>query len=38
MDDKTRSCGLVDLAEPAMAPVAATESAVRGLLNVIRRK
>jgi membrane protein required for beta-lactamase induction len=29
---------LVDLAESAMAPVAATESAVRGVLNVIRRK
>lgn len=29
---------LVDLAETAMAPVAATESAVRGVLNVIRRK
>lgn len=29
---------LVDLAEAAMAPVAATESAVRGVLNVIRRK
>jgi membrane protein required for beta-lactamase induction len=29
---------LVDLAESAMAPVAATESAVRGVLNVFRGK
>ena len=29
---------LVDLAESAMAPVAATESAVRGVFNAIRRK
>lgn len=28
---------MVDLAETAMAPVAATESAVRGVLNVIKR-
>lgn len=29
---------LVDLAEAAMSPVAATESAVRGVLNVFRGK
>lgn len=29
---------LVDLAESAMAPLAATESAVRGVFNTIRRK
>ncbi len=29
---------LVDVAESAMAPVAATEAAVRGVFNVIRRK
>jgi ABC-type transporter Mla subunit MlaD len=28
---------MVDLAETAMAPVAATESAVRGVLNILKR-
>lgn len=29
---------LVDVAESAMSPVVATEAAVRGVINVIRRK
>lgn len=33
-----RAVRIVDLTETAMAPVAATESAVRGVLNAIRQR